>query len=253
MKKFLVDADTMLMRYDLKVVPCRCDSDKKLILSGHTDDSLCFVYCQSNDEYDFDKEFAFRDWASFHSVLGAFYDCKSPNDMSIQVIRDNMNYPTSMKFVNGRLSMTYFVQNYSFLERQADLLSEYNKKKFSMPVFEDSNVPQLDDMLIGQMSKMCSVVGNEYFTLRLTPEGLFFIFGDDSQSIDSACMKVQENCVIQDYKDEHLLFSTKLFVDSVKYMKKYNEDVNINVFSNKIVISGKNEISTKVICLRGKK
>ena len=100
--------------------------------------------------------------------------------------------------------MTHYLQNYTFISRQDDLLNTYKGKKFQLKDFDENYFTDFDADTMARISKLSSLTGEKHFKVGLEDGDLYFYFGDSNKTIDNAKI-----CVCEDYQVE---FKDKGFV-----------------------------------------
>lgn len=250
LKTMLYDLNKVFNKGDMKTIVVH-NSDGKMRISCHTDDKQLYAFGESiNDSWN-EKEFAFRDWSCVSAILSSFYDNTEPEKCSMTLEKNDEDYPNVLKVKSGRTKMTHYLQNYTFISRQEDLLNMYKGKKFTLKPLTNNYLIDFDSSSMSKISKLSGISGEKTFRIGLENGDLYFYFGDETKTIDNAKI-----CVCESYSNQIM---DKGLSFSVEYMNiAYNalrdcENINIKVDSGMIVLSGENEVSKKVMAVVGKK
>ena len=151
---------------------------------------------------------------------------------------------------NSYMNMTHYLQNYTFINRQDDLLNEYKGKKFQLKSVEENTMPDFNRDLMRQIMKLSSLTNETLFKVGMEDNGLYFYFGDEEKTIDNAKI-----CVCKDYQEEFknkgLMFNVNNL--NLAFNSLYDQNIKIRYDGGTIVLSGDNDVSRKVIALVGKK
>jgi len=250
LKSVLADLTKSFMRTDCKTIVCHPSSDKKLRVSSTTEDKQLYIYAESvNDGWD-NKEFAFRDWAGVAAIISSFYDSSTPDACIMKLECDEQDYPNVLKIKNGAMKMTHYLQNYTFISRQDDLLNAYKGKKFTLKSLEENSMPNFDADMMSKISKLSSLTNEKYFKVKKEGEDLYFVFGDESKTIDNGKILVQANYTTP-FTDKGLYFSVEYLGIAVNSLKDQN--MKIKYDGGLITVCGSNDISNKVMAIVGKK
>ena len=247
LKNTLINADKLLNKLNLTSVVVYSSSDNNCCISCHTDDDLAYVYVKNKSDGYVEKEFSLRNWDSIHSILGSFYTPETINNLKFNFKYDNENYPSMLEIKNGRLKMNYYLQNYSFIRNQQQLLDEYTKKKLALKPFNDDG-HNIDETVVKDMSKLSSLVNEEYFKFIVKNNGTYICFGDENQSADNASIMISEEQLIT--PRDKTMFPVNYFINIYKSMQ--GKEFKIKLFSDKIIFVNEDEEYLKIAIVRGK-
>lgn len=249
LEKVLADLSKSFTRTDVKTVVCHPSDDNRLRVSCHTDDKQLYIYGESKDTNWNEKEFAFRDWTSISSIISSFYNSDEPESCVMKLEKNDEDYPSVLKVKNGSMKLTHYLQNYTFISKQDDLLVAYKGKRFTLKSLDKDYMEEFTQDTMSRVSKLSSLTGEKYFKVKKDGDGLFFCFGDESKTIDNAKICVQTKYDVP-FTDKDLYFSVDylgIAFGALKDSKKMKFD------GGTIVICGDNDVTTKVIALVGKK
>lgn len=248
-KDILVEANKTLGRFNFKTV-VMFPKDNHCCLSAVTEDSLCYYSIMSKEPYNH-KEFAFRDWNNITSLLGTFHDAFDENAFQIDIKVNEEDYPNIIEFVNGRMKYKHYLQSYSFISKQEDMLTNYKRKKFTLKALEENYVPDVNIKDLAQLSRISNVLNEKYFHFEQDDANdLYVCYGDSEISADNAKVLIQENYEKMDFDKTDLFYSQYL----TETAKGFNgADFKIQVKPNMIVICSENDTAIKVIAIKSKK
>lgn len=246
LKNTLIEADKLFNKFDLETVVVYPSSDSHCCISCHTNDDLAYLYVKNKNEGYTTKEFGLRNWSSIHSIIGSLSN--NENSLSIKVENDTSDYPSVFKLTNGRIKMTYFLQNYSFISNQNELLEEYKNKKFELGQLREGNADELNESYIKDISKLSALLSEKYFRIGGNVDNYIY-FGDENQSIDNGKIDIGTIGGYNQWKSE-MYFSVEYFV--AMYRSLLDCDVKIKFTPQQIIMIGENENIIKVAILRGK-
>lgn len=250
LKTMLYDLTKSFMKTDCKSIVCHPSSDKKLRISSTTDDKQLYIYAESiADGWD-KNEFAFRDWAGVASIISSFYNPAEPESCVMKLECDEQDYPNVLKVKNGVMKMTHYLQNFTFISRQEDLLNAYKGKKFTLKSLDTNSMPDFNGNTMSNVSKLSSLTGEKYFKVKKEGTDLYFVFGDETKTIDNGKILVQTNYTTP-FTDKGLYFSVDYMNIAVSSLKDQNMMVKYD--GGIITVCGCNDISRKVIAIVGKK
>lgn len=252
LKTMLYDLTKSFMKTDCKTIVCH-SGNGHLKISSSTDDKQLFIYAESvADGWDC-KEFAFRDWASVSSIISSFYDVNEPDNCSMLLSKNDEDYPTMLKVKTGRMEMIHYLQSYTFISKQEDLHNAYKAKRFNAKQIEDGDTNILKDFnadLMSKLSKLSAMTGEKSFKIKKDGTNIYFCFGDETKTIDNGKILVQSDYT-GTFVDRDLYYNVDYLGIAVNSLKKQNMKIKID--GSLITISGKNDISTKVMVVMGKK
>lgn len=251
LKTMLYDLTKSFVKSDCKTIVFHGSSDGKLRVSSTTDDKQLYIFAESIDNSWNEKEFAFRDWNAITSIISSFYDHDNPEKCSITLEKDSEDYPILMKIKNGRMKMTHYLQNYTIIARQEQLLSSYKGKKFQLKEPSENYIETFDSNDMRNISKLSSLTSEKLFRIGIENKELYFYFGDESKTIDNAKICVCENYDYP-YAGKDLYFSVDYLNIAFNSLKNH-DDVKLKIDNSMIVLSGKNDVSNKIIAIIGKK
>lgn len=250
LKTVLADLSKSFTKADMKTVVVHPSDTNRLRVSCCTDDKQYYVFGESIADGWIEKEFAFRDWVSISSIISSFYNPSEPDKCVMTLERNDEDYPTTLKVKSGRMKMIHYLQNYTFISRQDDLLNTYKGKKFQLKDFDENYFTDFDADTMARISKLSSLTGEKHFKVGLEDRDLYFYFGDANKTIDNAKI-----CVCEDYqlefKDKGLFFSVDYLATAINSLKDQN--MKIRYDGGVITICGENEVSKKVMAVVGKK
>lgn len=244
LKNVLNDINKTFNKLDMKMIVVH-SNDNHLRVSCHTDDKQMYIFVESNENNWDEKEFAFRDYSAISSLMSSLSD-----DVSIKIKNNEEGYPYVLNIKNSYMNMTHYLQNYTFINRQDDLLNEYKGKKFQLKSVEENTMPDFNRDLMRQIMKLSSLTNETLFKVGMEDNGLYFYFGDEEKTIDNAKI-----CVCKDYQEEFknkgLMFNVNNL--NLAFNSLYDQNIKIRYDGGTIVLSGDNDVSRKVIALVGKK
>lgn len=244
LKTILNDVNKTFNKMDMKMIVVH-SNDGKLRLSCHTDEKQMYMFVESKNDGWEEKEFAFRDYSVISSLMSSFSD-----DIKIKIKKNDEGYPYVLNIVSEYMNMTHYLQNFTFINRQDDLLAEYKGKKFQLKPVETNTMVDFNKDLMRQIMKLSSLTNETLFRVGLENNDLYFYFGDEEKTIDNAKI-----CVCKDYQEEFknkgLMFNVNNL--NLAFNSLYDQNIKIRYDGGTIVLSGENDISTKVIAIVGKK
>ncbi len=245
LKETLYEADKLFNKFDLNTVVVYSSSDNHCCMSCHTNDDLAYLYVKNKSEGYTDKEFSIRSWNSIHSILSSF---NNDDTLNIKVEKDSEFYPNVFKISQNRIKMTYFLQNYSFLSNQSELLDEYKNKKFELNKLTEGNADDLDESYVKDITKLSSLTNEKYFRIGGSDNNYIY-FGDENQSIDNGKIDIGNIGGYNQWKNE-MYFSVDYF--SAMYRSLMDCNIKIKFTPQQIIMIGENDNTIKVGILRGK-
>lgn len=244
MKNILLETDKLFSKLELESVVMYPNDIGNACVSCHTNDDLAYVFVQSKKiDYTY-KEFAFRNWSSIHSVISSFWG--NMEELKISVFMDKNDYPQRLNISNNRINMNYYLQNYSFISNQQDLLNVYKKKKFQLGNIQDGFLGLTQD-IVKDINRMSSLTLEKQFYLKTSVNGTYVVFGDENQTVDNGSIKVS---------DESLLNVDKSFNFNIDYFLKIysalcGNDFKCRFLKDKIVMTSETDEFLKVAIIRG--
>ena len=249
LKKTLLDADKLLSKIDLKTVVVYSSQNNNCCISCHTDDDLAYVFVKSNEDGYTEKEFSLRSWNSMHSILGSFCNPETVDNLKLKFGYDSETYPNTIEFKNGRLKLTHFLQNYSLLRNQQELLADYTKKKLALNQFSGDG-DYIDDGVVKDISRMSGLVNEKLFRINYKESiGTYVYFGDENQSADNGSIVIDENESSVLYKND-VYFPVDYFVNIYKAMS--GDGFKMKLYADKIIMINNGDVTSKVAIIRGK-
>lgn len=250
LKTMLYDLTKSFMKTDCKTIVCHPSSDKKLRISSTTEDKQLYIYAESITTGWESNEFAFRDWASVASMISSLYNPSEPESCVMKLECDEQDYPNVLRVKNGVMKLTHYLQNFTFISRQDDLLNAYKGKKFTLKQLDANSMPEFDANIMSNVSKLSSLTGEKYFKVKKEGTDLYFCFGDETKTIDNGKIKVQSNYTVP-FTDKGLYFSVDYLNIAVNSLKDQNMKVKYD--GGLITVCGSNDVSNKVMAIVGKK
>lgn len=243
MKNILLEADKLFSKLELENVVMYPNDMGNACLSCCTNDDLTYVFVLSKSNDYTTKEFSFRNWASIHSVISSFWG--NINELNIDVDNDKNNYPQRLKISNSRINMNYYLQNYSFISNQQDLLNIYKKKKFCLASIKDGFTDLTTD-IVKDINRMSSLTLEKQFHIKCK-DGTFIVFGEETHTVDNGSVKIS---------DDNLLNVDKSFNFNIDYFLKLYASLNGDNFicrflNDKIIMTNETETFLKVAIIRG--
>jgi hypothetical protein len=145
--------------------------------------------------------------------------------------------------------MTHYLQNYSFISNQSELLETYKNKKFCLGQLRDGNAEELDESLIKDICKLGGLLNEKFFRIGGDLGNNYIYFGDENQSVDSGKISIGNIGGLNTWKPE-MHFSVEYF--SAMYRALSDQNVKIKITPQQIVMVGENDNTNKVAILRGK-
>ena len=249
LKNTLIEADRLFNKFDLETVVVYPSEDNHCCISCHTNDDLVYVFIKNKANDYTTKEFAIRNWSSIHSIIGSFYNAETSDSFKINVEKDSSDYPNVLKIANGRIKMTHYLQNFSFISNQSELLETYKNKKFCLGQLRDGNAEELDESLIKDICKLGGLLNEKFFRIGGDLGNNYIYFGNENQSVDSGKISIGNIGGLNTWKPE-MHFSVEYF--SAMYRALSDQNVKIKITPQQIVMVGENDNTNKVAILRGK-
>ena len=249
LKTTLFEADKLFNKFDLETVVVYPSDDNHCCVSCHTNDDLAYVYIRNKADGYNTKEFAIRNWNAIHSIIGSFYSAESADTFKINVEKDSSEYPNVLKIANGRIKMTHYLQNYTFLSNQPELLETYKNKKFALGQLREGNAEELDESLIRDICKLGGLLNEKFFRIGGEAGNNYIYYGDENQSVDNGKISIGSIGGVNAWKSE-MYFSIDYF--SAMYRSLADQNVKVKIMPQQIVMIGENDNVTKVAILRGK-
>ena len=247
LKSMLNDLTRSFMKTDCKTIVCHPSSDGNLRISSVTDDAQLYIYAESIATGWDKKEFAFRDWSSVASIISAF---NGTEGFDIKLQCNDEDYPYLMKAKNKHMSMAHYLQNYTFISRQDDLLNSYKGRKFTLKSLDQNYMPNFNATTMSEISKLASLTGEKSFRVKKEGNDLYFCFADETKTIDNGKIKVEENYSFQ-FTDKGLFFNVDYL--NIAFNSLKDQNVMMKFDGGMITVCGSNDVSKKVIAIVGKK
>ena len=245
LKDMLYNLTKSFMKTDCKTIVCH-PGDGHLRISSTTDDKQLYIFAESiADGWDC-KEFAFRDWQSVSQIISSFYG----DTCEMKIEKDQEDYPNILRIKNGSMKMTHYLQNYTFISRQDDLLNSYKGKKFTLKGADTNSFPDFTADTMSKITKLSNLTGEKYFKIKKEGTDLYLTFGDESKTIDNGKILIQTTYTTP-FTDSNLYFSVDYFNIAVSSLK--DQDMMIKFDGKSIQVSGQDNISKKVMVILGKK
>ena len=138
------------------------------------------------------------------------------------------------------------------LANPQEMLDTYTHKKIKFQDVLDKNyVPDLTLDMVNTINKMSAMTNEENFKIKKINGGVYVCFGDEAQTIDNAKIKIMDDGSLIDFDESSVVFNTSQFVMAYKTLEK--QDIRIKFLKESIIMTGENEVSKKLISLRGRK
>lgn len=244
LKETLIEADRLFNKFDLTTVVVYPSSDNHCCISCHTNDDLIWLFAKNNNSGYTTNQFAFRTWSSIHSVINSF----SNDSLNIKIENDNSNYPQLLKVSNGRIKMNYYLQNYTFLSNQPELLSEYENKRINLNSLNEGNGDELDENLVKDITRLSALLNEKFFRIGKDTENYIY-FGDENQSIDNGKIYIGDIGGDNLWLPE-MYFSVEYF--AAMFRSLHDQNIKIKFTPKQIIMYGNDNNVSKVVILRGK-
>ena len=249
LRQTLIEADKLFSKFDLETVVVYPSDESHCCMSCKTNDDLAYVFIENKSSgYDY-KQFGIRSWASIHSIVNSFYSKDDDKTMNLKIDTDESMFPTLMKITSGRLKMTYFLQNYSFISNQQELNESFEKKRFKLGKSIVGNGELMDESIVKDIMKLSSLTNEKYFRICHNDRDNYIYFGDENQSVDNGRINIGEIGGINNWKDD-MYFSVDYF--SAMYRSLIDDNLKIKFAPTQIIMIGENDNVIKVGALRGK-
>ena len=245
LKEMLYNLTKSFMKTDCKTIVCH-PGDGHLRISSTTDDKQLYIFAESIANGWNNKEFAFRDWQSVASIISSFYS----DTCEMKLECDDQDYPNILRIKNGSMKMTHYLQNYTFISRQDDLLNSYRGKKFTLKSVDTNTFENFDSDVMSKISKLSNLTGEKCFKIKKEGNDVYFTFGDETKTIDNGKVLIQSNYT-QPFTDSNLYFSVDYLNIAVNSLK--DQDMKIKYDGKSLQLSGQDVISKKVMVIIGKK
>lgn len=244
LKETIIEADKLFNKFELSTVVVYSSDDNHCCMSCHTNDDLVWVFAKNNtDGYEL-NQFSFRTWSSIHSVISAF----PFESLKITEELDSSNYPQMLRISSGRMKMNYYLQNYSLISNQPELLSEYEGKRINLNRLNEGNADELDENIIKDITRMSSLVNEKYFRIGRDTENYIY-FGDENQSIDNGKIYIG-NIGGENIWSSDMYFSVEYFASMFRGLN--NQNIKVKITPKQIIMLGEENNVTKICVLRGK-
>lgn len=241
-------ADDLFSKFELEGVVCYPSADKHCCLSCTTNDGLVFLYNKDKQDNYTLKEFGLRKWSPIHAILD-MRDYEDNDSISITPEEDEFGFPKILYFQVGKVRMTHYLQNYTFISNQTDLLNLYKQKKFELIKAKDSIKQSLSKEVVKTAGRMATMLNEKFFRIGGASGSNYLYFGDENQSIDFAKLDLGNIGGISTWKND-TYFSYDYF--SQLYRAMGSDNVRINVTPTQIIMMADDEKSLKIGILRGK-
>lgn len=249
LRETIIEADKLLNKFDLETVVVYPTEENHCCISCKTNDDIVYVYTE-NKKSGYDTQmFGLRNWSSMHSIISSFYNADDDTSMKMKIESDTDNYPVLIKISSGRLKMTYFLQNYSFVSNQSDLKESFEKRKFRLGKNIESNCDNLDESIVKDICKLSALTNEKYFRIGHNENGNYIYFGDENQSVDNGKIDIEDIGGINNWKDD-MYFSVEYF--SAMYRSLTDCNLMVKFAPTQIIMIGENDNVVKVGAIRGK-
>lgn len=256
LKETLVDINKMYNLFEMDTVVCYPSADNACCISGKTDDDSVYLFTKniSGGSYDY-KEFAFRNWSSIYYAISSVYDTTkgddgNPKGFNLNITKDSYDYPSILNLKNSRLNITYYVQNYSFLSNQPDLLNNYNRRKFELNELTSGNADDFSEAAVRDLRRITTWLQDKYFRIGRDEQGNFLYVGDPNLSVDCAKIYIDGQGGGENWSDKHY-FSIENFNKLFMFMKDNEENFHMKLTPTQIIMSCRNNVTYKTAILRG--
>lgn len=250
LRQTLLEADKLFSKFDLETIVVYPSDESHCCMSCKTNDDLAYVFVENKASGYDNKQFGLRNWTSVHSIISSFYSKDDDKSMMMKLEFDQSLYPTLLKITSGRLKMTYFLQNYSFISNQQELNESFEKKRFKLGKSIVGNCDSLDESIVKDIMKLSSLTSEKYFRICHNDGDNYIYFGDENQSVDNGRINIGEIGGINNWKDD-MYFSVDYF--SAMYRSLVDDNLRIMIAPTQIIMIGENDNAIKVGALRGKK
>jgi len=244
----LINADKLLSKFDTEGIVCYPSSDNHCCFSSITNDGLVYLYSKDKQENYQLKEFGIRKWSPIHSII----DMRNPEDESsfiVQVENDEFGYPKLINFGVHRVKMTHYLQNYTFLSNQPDLLGLYKQKKFELIRAASDITQTMPKEDLKSLTRMSMMLNEKFFRINRISSQVHLYFGDENQSIDYARLELAYIDPSTVWKND-TYFSVDYFAQLYRAMGVDN--VKIKFTPSQIIMMSEDEDSLRIGILRGK-
>lgn len=245
LKEMLYNLTKSFMKTDCKTIVCH-PGDGHLRISSTTDDKQLYIFAESIANGWNNKEFAFRDWQSVAQIISSFYG----DTCEMKLECDDQDYPNILRIKNNGMKMSHYLQNYTFISRQDDLLNSYKGKKFTLKSVDVNGFPDFTSDTMSRVSKLSNLTSEKYFKIKKEGNDLYVTFGDESKTIDNGKVLIQSNYT-QPFIDNNLYFSVEYLNIAVNSLK--DQDMKIKYDGKSLQVSGQDDVSKKVMVILGKK
>lgn len=247
----MIHADKLLGRFDIEGIVCYPSTDKFCCFSAKTNDDLVYLFVKDKEpNYDY-KEFGIRKWGAIHAILD-LGDINQPETFKMRLETDDYGYPSVLHtIVNSNIKLTHYLQNYTFLSRQPELLELYKQKRFELTNAATMAQDIFDGNHIKSLTKIGTMLNEKYFRINQTDDGdIYFYFGDENQTIDSAKVAINNRCQPIVWKTE-TYFSLEYFTQLFRTLGG-NESVKMKLTPTQIIMVNEDQQALRVAILRGK-
>ena len=248
LEKTLINADKLFSKFDTEGIVCYPSTDNHCSFSSITDDGLVYLYSKDKQENYELKEFGLRKWTPIHSMI----DMRNPEDENsfiVNVENDEFGYPKIMYFDVNRVKMTHYLQNYTFLSNQQDLLNLYKQKKFELTRAAKDITQTLPKEDIRSLGRLSTMLNEKFFRINRISSQVYFYFGDENQSIDCARLELNYLDPSSVWKND-TYFSFDYFAQLYRAMG--TDNVKLKLTPSQIIMMSDDENSLQVGILRGK-
>ena len=256
-KEILVKAGAFLNLFDFENVVCYPSDEGNCCVSCKTDDDNVYMFVRNNKTGYINKEFSLRSWKSLYYVIDICKDEQSEDSgFKLQTVTNEYGYPSIMNIKSPRLSATHYLQNYSFISQQPDLLNLYNQRKFRLNPIKQGNANNLNETIMKDMRRLSTWLNDKYFRIEHDEKGNFFYLGDLNMSVDSVKLYIDGNGGNTSW-DSRQYFNIDNFLRIFRFMRDEAiiddklKELKINLMANQIIFSYEANDILKVAIVRG--
>ena len=247
----MIHADKLLGRFDIEGIVCYPSTDKFCCFSAKTNDDLVYLFVKDKEPDYAYKEFGIRKWSAIHSTLD-LGDISHPETIKMRLETDEYGYPATLHtLINNNVKLIQYLQNYTFISRQNELLELYKQKRFELSTAANLAQNTFDGNHIKTLTKIGTMLNEKYFRINQNSDGeVYFYFGDENQSIDFAKVCINDRCQPVEWKTE-TYFSLEYFTQLFRTLGG-DDSVKIKLTPTQIILVNEDQYATRVAILRGK-
>ena len=249
LKDALISSDELFGKFELEGVVCYPSDNKTCCISGTTEDDLVYLFSEYKDnevEYD-TKEFAVRKWNQIHHILNI---CNSTDSLDLRIEPDSYTYPRIAYFSYENIQITHYLQNYTFISNQPDLLTLYKQKRFELRKAGEITTETIPLETVKMLGRFSTLLNEKYFRIGKSNGMDCLYLGDMEQSIDCAKVFLENESRDVEWRKE-TYFSIDYFNQLYRALGA-NENVKVRFLANKIIMSNNSNNCNKIGVLSGK-